>query len=231
MNLLAFGAHPDDLEFGCGGILIKAVKQKAHLTMVITSEGEAGSAGTPAVRVKEAENAARITGAEELVWPDFGGDCHIEYNLTNRLVIARLIREYMPDMVLAPFLQENQHPDHVVLARLVRDAARLARYGGLKELAGLRPHEIKSLYYYISSPTQEIPHDLLVDVSAELDQWVKAIKAHVSQVANKGYLEMILARAQSFGSQAGVAYALPLWANEVPVVEEIRSIVNAARAF
>jgi len=134
--LLAFGAHPDDVEFGCGGVVANetATGRPAHL--VVCSRGESATHGTPAQRTAEAERAAALLGAT-LEWLELDGDAHLEIRAAHALKLAEVIRRLRPAIVLAPSLVENQHPDHARLGRLVRDAARLARYGGIAELRAL----------------------------------------------------------------------------------------------
>src|ERR1700752_4169687 len=113
-KILAIGAHPDDVEFGVGGLLIKEIGLGAKVKIVVCSLGEAGSNGTPEGRRKEGQSAAKYIGAEFEHVP-MGGDCHIEDSPKNRMEIAEIIREWKPDIVLAPSLTENQHPDHLAV--------------------------------------------------------------------------------------------------------------------
>ncbi|HLW77610.1 MAG TPA: PIG-L family deacetylase, partial [Bryobacteraceae bacterium] len=147
MNILAIGPHPDDIEFGCAAILIKEIKKGNRVTMFVMSRGEAGTGGTPQGREEESRAAARLMGAD-IEFADFGGDCNLEYTLGNRLRIAEEIRKLRPSIVLAPGIEENQHPDHAIAGRLTRDAARLARYGGIKRLKPAPVHKIDNLFYY-----------------------------------------------------------------------------------
>src|SRR5208282_397296 len=129
--LLAFGAHPDDIEFGCGGVIAKETRtgRKAHF--VICSRGEAASHGTPKQRVAEAKKSAALLGAT-VEFVELDGDAHLEVRVAHANKLAGILRRVRPGIVLAPSPVENQHPDHAKLGRLLRDAARLARYGGLK---------------------------------------------------------------------------------------------------
>ena len=148
--LLAFGAHPDDIEFGCGGVIASETRAGREVHFVICSRGEAGSYGTPKQRTLEAQRAAKILGATvEFVTLD--GDAKLEIRATHALKLAALMRKRKPGIVLAPSTVENQHPDHWRLGKLVRDACRLARYGGLKGLRGNR-HAIDQLYFYAVTP-------------------------------------------------------------------------------
>jgi LmbE family N-acetylglucosaminyl deacetylase len=162
---------------------------------------------------------------------DLAEDGHLAYTVEAKVALAREIRTLKPDMLLAPFLQENQHPDHVILARMVRDAARLARYGGYRELKDLPPHKIKSLYYYAGTGVHERHFDVLVDVSAAKDRWVEAINAHASQLGNRDYLHMVLTHAAYFGTLCNCAYAMPLWTNDPVLVDDVAQVVRGGRNF
>ena len=131
--LLAFGAHPDDIEFGCGGVIAKETRAGRAAHFVICSRGEAGTHGTPEQRVAEAKKSAAILGAT-VEFIELDGDAHLEVRAAHAIKLAGIIRRVRPGIVLAPSLVENQHPDHAKLGQLVRDACRLARYGGVKEL-------------------------------------------------------------------------------------------------
>src|SRR6188472_898659 len=109
MRILAVGAHPDDVEFGCAPILIQEARAGHSIKILVTSKGEAASSGTPEERAEEARSAARIIGAE-IDFLDLGGDCNIASNPANAIPIAREIRTFRPDVLLAPHPGENQHP-------------------------------------------------------------------------------------------------------------------------
>src|SRR6185436_431489 len=198
--LLAFGAHPDDIEFACGGIIAKETRlgRKAHF--VVCSRGESGSNGTPAQRVAEAEKAAALLGAT-IEFIELDGDAHLEIRAAHAIKLAGIVRRVKPGLVLGPSLVENQHPDHSRLGKLVRDAARLARYGGVAELRGLASHVIEQLLFYAVIPEAE-PRDvttLLIDVSAPeiIGAWTAAMAAHKSQTSARNYIELQLTRARS----------------------------------
>jgi LmbE family N-acetylglucosaminyl deacetylase len=198
--LLAFGAHPDDIEFGCGGIIAREASLGRPVHFVVCSRGE-----------------------------------HFEVRATHAIKLAAVIRRIRPGVVLVPSVVENQHPDHAKLGRLVRDATRLARYGGLKELRRTPPHAAGQLFFYAVTPDAE-PTDLgrvLVDVSAPglVAQWTAAMEAHVSQMRTRNYVEFQLARARVHGLRAGVDYAIPLFPNDPPVVDSLGTLERAARRF
>jgi LmbE family N-acetylglucosaminyl deacetylase len=232
--LLAFGAHPDDIEFGCGGIIVREVRAGRAAHLVVCSRGEAATHGTPQQRQQETENAAAIMGAA-LEMVELDGDSHLEIRLEHAIKLAAVIRRVRPAVVLAPTLVENQHPDHARLGRLVRDAARLARYGGVEELRGLAPHAIDQLFYYAASLETE-PRDItpiLVDVSPPeiVEMWTAAMEAHASQTNARRYVELQLTRARLHGLAAGIEYAIPLFPNDRIVVDSLAPISRGARQF
>lgn len=232
--LLVFGAHPDDIEFGCGGVVAGEARLGRPVTLVVCSRGEAGTNGTPAIRVREARNAARELGAE-IEFIDLGGDARFVAAPAHAIKLAAIIRRVRPTMVLAPTLEENQHPDHAVLGRLVRDACRLARFGGLRELRSRPPHVIGQLFYYAVTAEAEPlgVGRLLVDVSdADVRAaWIAAMKAHASQLRTRDYVEFQLTRARLHGLSAGVEYAQPLFPASALLVDSLEPVEHSARRF
>ena len=234
LPLLAFGAHPDDIEFGCGGVIAKETRggRKAHL--VICSRGEAGSNGTSRQRMAEARKGAACLGAT-VDFIELDGDARFEVRAAHTIKLAGVIRRISPGIVLAPSVVENQHPDHARLGQMLRDAARLARYGGLRELKRLPPHAIDQLFFYAVTPEAE-PRDIspiLMDISAPEDiaAWTNAMAAHGSQTATRNYVELQLNRARLLGARAGIAYANALFPNDPLVLDSLAVLSLAARRF
>ncbi len=232
--LLAFGAHPDDIEFGCGGIIAKEAQAGRKIYFVICSRGEAGTHGTPKQRTVEAQKAAAILGAT-IEFIELDGDAHLEIRAAHAIKTADILRRIKPSIVLAPSVVENQHPDHWRLGKLVRDAARLARYGGLKELRRSPPHAIDQLFFYAVTPEAE-PRDIspvLIDVSAPkiISGWTAAMAAHQSQVRARNYIELQITRAQLLGARAGIGHAIALFPNDPLVVESLSQLSQSARRF
>ena len=230
MRILAVGAHPDDVEFGCAPILIQEVSNGHEARILVTSKGEAASAGTPEERAQEAREAARIIGAA-IQFLELGGDCHIEHNPANAMTLAREIRRFKPDVILAPHLGENQHPDHSAVGKNVRDAARLARYGGLQDLEELPPHPITSLYYYAITQVFVTPPELVMDVTAAREAWEAAIQCHKTQMRTRNYLDLVMSRARTLGTAAGVEYAVGLWLNDPVRVGSLGDLPLSSRCF
>ena len=232
--LLAFGAHPDDIEFGCGGVIARETQAGRKVHFVICSHGEAGTHGTPKQRAAEAKQAAQLLGATvEFIKLD--GDAHLEIRAAHAIKLAGILRRVRPEIVLAPSLGENQHPDHWRLGKLVRDAARLARFGGLRELRGTPPHPIGQLFYYAVTAEAE-PRDLspvILDVSPPeiISAWTAAMTAHQSQLATRNYVELQLARARLLGARAGLGHAIALFPNDPLVLESLAQVSRGARRF
>jgi N-acetylglucosamine malate deacetylase 1 len=231
--LVAFGAHPDDIEFGCGGVVAVETGAGRKVHFVICSRGEAGTHGTPKQRTLEAQRAAGILGAT-VEFVELDGDAHLEIRSVHAIKLAKILRRLQPGIVLAPSVVENQHPDHWRLGTLVRDAARLARYGGLKDLRET-PHAIEQLYFYAVTPEAE-PREIspvMVDVSETkiLHAWTESMQAHASQVGARNYIELQLTRARLLGARAGVGHAMALFPNDPIIVNSLEQVSRAARKF
>ena len=145
------------------------------------------------------------------------------------------MRRVRPGIVLAPTPEENQHPDHARLGKLVRDAARLARYGGILELRESPIHAIDQLFFYALTPDAE-PRDVspvLIDVSPPeiIAAWTAAMEAHASQTSTRRYVPLQLARVQVHGLRAGVNYAIALFPNDPVVLESLKQLNRGARGF
>jgi N-acetylglucosamine malate deacetylase 1 len=104
--LLAFGAHPDDIEFGCGGVIVCETRAGRPAHLVVCSRGEAASHGTAAQRTTEAQEAAALLGAT-LEFVELDGDAHLEIRAAHAIKLASVIRRLRPATLLAPSLKEN----------------------------------------------------------------------------------------------------------------------------
>jgi LmbE family N-acetylglucosaminyl deacetylase len=232
--LLAFGAHPDDIEFGCGGIIARETGDGRKAHFVICSRGESATHGTPEERTAEAVKAAGILGAT-VEFLELDGDASLDVKASHAIKLAAVIRRVRPGVVLAPSLVENQHPDHPRLGRLVRDAARLARYGGVATLRASEPHSIGPLFFYVVTPEAEPAGELpvLMDISPAkvIAAWTAAMEAHASQLRTRNYVELQLARARVQGLRAGVEYAQSLYAHDPLIFDSLAPLTRAARRF
>ena len=235
LRILAIGAHPDDVEFGCGGILAVETARGSAVTIAALTRGESATSGTPETRRREAEAGAAAIGASA-EFLEIGGDGRLEYRPENALVIAAVIRRLRPQIVLAPSPDEDQHPDHPKTARLTRDAARLARYGGLTGAGPDPAHAIDALYYYditgVGTGTA-LAHlaKILVDVSPVVGAWTAAMECHASQMATRNYIDLMLARSRALGVAIGVEHAMAVWANDPIRVDALGDLRGTARRF
>jgi LmbE family N-acetylglucosaminyl deacetylase len=233
-SALVLGAHPDDIEFGCGGVVARETQAGRAVHFVICSRGESATRGTPKQRVAEATRSAALLGAT-LEWLELDGDAHLELKVSHAIAIAKIIRRVRPEVVLAPSPAVNQHPDHSRLGHLVRDAARLARYGGLRELRHQPSHSIGQLLFYALTAEAE-PADIspvLIDVSSPeiIAAWTAAMRAHVSQAGTRSYADLQLMRARLTGQRAGLEHAIALFPNDAPVFESLAPLRRGARHY
>lgn len=229
-RILAFGAHPDDIEFGCGPFLLDSKANGASIDLVVFSKGEAGTYGDPFVREAEATNAAEMLGAT-IQFPDIAGDTQLRATLEATRLVADIIRKSKADIVLAPCGHLNQHPDHREMSLIVRDANRLARYGKTPGLQEVEPHSSELLLFY--DITSAVPSNLglfpiILDVSEHKSSWEVLMRCHASQTKNMDYVELQLARARALGVQMGVSYALTLY-SESPLMLSSSSDLNSLK--
>jgi len=231
--LLAIGAHPDDIEFGAGGIVIAEAMRGRPVHLVLCSRGESGTNGTPDQREAEARAAADLMGAS-LEFVDLGGDANIENTRAGARKIAQIIRRIRPGGVLSPTVVENQHPDHAAVGRMTRDATRLAHYGGVAELKDQPCHVIDQLLFYVIGADAEpnnfhpVIYPLADDVVA---RWQQVMRAHASQMATRDYVEFQVARARLIGQTAGVDHAMALYPNDPLVISSLDQIEGSSRHF
>lgn len=234
LRILAVGAHPDDVEFGVGGVLLNEHAAGAEIHLIVTSNGEAGSYGTSEIRLNETAAAAeRLGAAHRLTFLDFGGDGKQIASPENVTCLARLIREIRPDLIFAPTLTPNQHPDHSTVGAICRDASRIARYGGFSELIDLPVHSIGSLWFYSITPTPDLSlaGSVLIDISSSSERWIEMMNCHQSQTSRRNYIDLQTSRARQLGLIAGCENAIALWPNDPPVLNGIQPVSRTARAF
>ena len=139
-----------------------------------------------------------------------------------------------PALVLAPSLEGNQHPDHSKLGLMVRDALRVARYGGVRELKALKPHACGALFWYaVTTEAEPAGNRVLIDVSSPkiLSTWQRAMEAHVSQMATRNYVELQLTRARLNGLRAGTGHAIALFPADAPLLDSLAPLSRSARKF
>ncbi len=218
LDILAIGAHPDDVELGCGATVAKAVAEGKKVGILDLTRGELGTRGSAAIRDKEAADAAKILGVavrENLAFADgfFVND------KKHQLEVVKIIRKYQPDIVLCNAV-EDRHIDHPKGSQLVSEACFLS--GLVKVKTNLedivqeawRP---KHVYHYIQ--WQNLKPNFVVDVGDFIHTKLKAVKAYdsqfynpnskepVSPITSKNFLDSITYRAQDLGRLIGTNYA------------------------
>jgi bacillithiol biosynthesis deacetylase BshB1 len=230
-DVLVFGAHPDDAEFGMGASMVKLVRNGVSVAVCVLTRGEAGTFGTPEQREKEMRSAAaRLGGSLDIL--DFQ-DCRIFDSFESRVALAAVIRRHRPRVVFAPYHTNpashndgGAHPDHVATGLIVRSAARYARFAGLKEVAG-EPWNAQHLFYYMVPKTMK--PSILNDVSAYMEEWESIAACHESQMSlRKGkVLEMLRRYRQVNGSASGVAYA-EAFISDDPVLVDLNLLLQTS---
>lgn len=188
LDILAIGAHPDDVELGCGGTLAKMISENKKVGILDLTEGELGTRGTAITRKAEAEEASKILSIayrENLKFRDgfFKNDD------THQIELIKIIRKYKPDIVLANAVNDR-HPDHGKAAKLVYDACFLSgllkiqtSYNGVTQ-DKWRP---KHIFNYIQW-NEEKP-DFIIDISHFLDKKIEACMAYKTQFYDPNSLE------------------------------------------
>ena len=200
MDFLAFGAHPDDIEFGMGASVLKFIDQHYTGAFCVLSRGGSGSYGTPREREKEMIRAAEHLGVPIEIL-DFE-DCRIFDTWENRLTLAGIIRKYRPHVVFAPYHSivaspddGRAHPDHLATGVLVTHAVRFARFSRMP-LEG-EPWKVKQALYYILPAFQK--PSFILDVSDYMEDWERLCSVHMSQMKLKdGEVISFLKRIRSY---------------------------------
>ncbi|MCA1902942.1 MAG: bacillithiol biosynthesis deacetylase BshB1 [Candidatus Hydrogenedens sp.] len=225
IDVLAFGAHPDDVELGIGGTLAKLIKQGLNVGIVDLTRGEMGSRGTVEERLEEAKNSASILGVsirETLALPD----TDIRINKEQKLPLIKIIRKYKPKMILAT-MPDDRHPDHHNAHFLIREANYFAGVHSIN--TAQQPYRCPLLLYYY--PYYEInTPDFIIDISDYYETKIEALNAYRSQFFNPNYvgpetfisterfLKSIQDRCLYWGSKINVMYGETLYKKEpIPI--------------
>ena len=176
LDLLAFGAHPDDVELFAGGTMAKMASMGYSTGIIDMSRGELGTRGTPEIRKQEANKAAEILNVkirENLRMPDG----NVTMNQQSRLKVIKIIRNYRPQIVLTHHW-DDKHPDHVNTSRIIDEAV---HHSGLAKIdTGQERYRPETILYFKLPPGA--PPSFVVDISEFVDQRIEAIKAYKSQL-------------------------------------------------
>ena len=218
VDVLAIGAHPDDVELGCGGTIAKLISEGKIVAILDLTQGELGTRGTNETRAIEAKNAAEILGIsarENLKMKDGFLINSEEYQLR----IIKAIRTYQPEIVFCNAV-DDRHPDHAKAAKLASDACFLSGLIKIEtEESGKKQEKWrpKQVFHYIQ--WKNLEPDFVIDISGFLDKKIESCLAYKTQfydptstepttpISSKSFLDSITYRAQDLGRLAGVEHA------------------------
>ena len=213
LDILAIGAHPDDVEIGMGGTIANYANKGFKIGICDLTMAELSSNGTVAIRQDEAKLAGEILGITkriQLSLPDRG--LYITESAIQSIVT--IIREYRPEIVFVPYF-EDRHPDHGQCSRLVEEAVFSAGIRKYKDELDQPSHKVQTIYYYMINGFHQ--PDFVIDISDTIDKKLESLRAYASQFekteisANtpltNGYIESVENRERLFGKEVGVSYA------------------------
>lgn len=213
LDILAFGAHADDVEIGMGGTIAKYAEKGLKIGICDLTEAELSSNGTVELRKREADKASEVLGVmyrENLKFPDRG--LFLEADMIRK--VADMIRKYKPETVFAPYF-EDRHPDHGNCGRIVEEAVFSAGIKNYKTLLNSEPHRVKNIYFYMINGFHK--PDFVIDISMQMEIKKLSLEAYESQFTKadhtydtplvNGYIESVEARERLFGKEVGVNYA------------------------
>lgn len=236
LDMLAFGAHPDDVELSCSGTLLACEAQGGKTGIVDLTRGEKGTRGTPAIREKEAMEASKIlkiSVRENLALED----CFFQNDQKSLLKVIASLRKFRPDVVLANAVSDR-HPDHPRGAKLVSEAC---FYSGLAKIETFdgkvkqQPWRPSKLYHYLQD--QYIRPDIIVDITPYFRNKMQSIKAFTSQfyssasnepstyLSSPHFLDFIEARAREMGRVLQVEYGEGFTASRIPGAKNLMHLL------
>ena len=232
IDILAIGAHPDDVELGCAGTIAKEISKGKKIGIVDLTRGELGTRGDASIRDTESKDAANLLGVEFRENLNFS-DCFFTNDKKHQLKLVEVIRKYKPDIIICNAVKDR-HVDHSKAAKLVTDACFLS---GLKKIEttcdsiSQDPWRPVNVYHYIQWNNNE--PDFVVDISDFIKNKLDAVMCYKSQfynpndssedtpISTKNFLESIQYRARDLGRVAGVEYAEGFNTLRVPIVDSI----------
>lgn len=218
LDILAFGAHPDDVELGCGATIVKEIANGKKVGIIDLTRGELGTRGTAETRDAEAKNASKILGVSVRENLKFADGFFVN-DKASQLEIIKMIRKYQPEIVLCNAI-DDRHIDHAKGSKLVSDACFLSgliKIGTNVENKPQKPWRPKQVYHYIQ--WKNIEPDFVVDVSNYMKTKIEAVLAYKTQfydakskdpetpISSKNFSDSIAYRAGDMGRIIGVDYA------------------------
>jgi len=235
IDILAIGAHPDDVELGCSGTIAKEVSNNKKVGILDLTKGELGTRGSVEIREKEANVAAKILNVAFRENLNFKDGFFIN-NEEHQLKLIQVIRKYKPDIILCNAI-DDRHIDHPKGANLVIDSCFLS---GLKKIVTKyenkeqEPWRPANIYHYIQ--WKSLKPDFVIDISDHFETKIKSVKAFKSQfynenetthntpISTKNFLDSIEYRAKDLGRLTSVDYAEGFIAARLPIIENITDL-------
>lgn len=236
LDILAFAAHPDDIELACSGTLIRQIKNGDTVGIVDLTEGELGSRGSRELRYKEAEKASNIMGISVRENLNLG-DGFFEINDHSLLRVIETIRKYKPDIILCNAVKDR-HPDHGRGSELVKRAAFLSGLIKIEtSLDGISQEKWrpKRVFHYIQD--EYIEPDFVIDITDEMDSKMDSILAYSSQfynpkskepktpISSKEFMNFLEGRAGQFGRSIGAKYGEGFTSSTPIEVKELKDLI------
>ncbi|MFD0990925.1 bacillithiol biosynthesis deacetylase BshB1 [Mariniflexile jejuense] len=218
LDILAIGAHPDDVELGCGATLAKEIANGKKVGIIDLTRGELGTRGTAKTRDAEANEAAKILGVLVRENLEFADGFFVN-DKKHQLEIIKIIRKYQPDIVICNAI-DDRHIDHGKGSKLVSDACFLSGLVKIETALEEKNQKVwrpKQVYHYIQWKPME--PDFVVDVSNYMDIKMKAVLAYKTQffdanskepetpISSKNFTDSIVYRARDLGRLVGIEYA------------------------
>ena len=237
VDILAFGAHPDDVELGCGGTIALSIAQGKTVAIVDLTQGELGTRGDIQTRKNEAKKASdilKICNRENLKLQDG----FFENNVANQLILIEKIRKYQPNIVLCNS-RKDRHIDHSKGSQLVNDSCFLSGLDKIdtfdqngKNQLSWRPHIVLEYIQW-----NEVKPDIVVNITGYLDKKIEAVKAYKSQlfdsnntekntpISSENFLNSITYRAQNLGRLIGADAGEGFTSRQLLAVNELGSLI------
>ncbi|KUO68890.1 MAG: bacillithiol biosynthesis deacetylase BshB1 [Lutibacter sp.] len=218
LAILAIGAHPDDVELGCGATIAKEISLGKKVGILDLTKGELGTRGSAEIRAEEAKKGAKILGVT--VRENLGfADGFFVNDEKHQIEVIKIIRKYKPEIVLCNAFADR-HFDHPKGSSLVSDACFLSALEKVEtELNGVKQEAWRPKFVYHYIQWKNLEPDFVVDVTGFMDKKMEAVKAYSSQfydpnsreptspISSKNFLDSVLYRAQDLGRLVGVEAA------------------------
>lgn len=236
LDILAIGAHPDDVELSCAGTLAKEIDKGKKVGILDLTRGELGTRGTAETRDAEAKHAADILGVSMRKNLEFS-DGFFTNNTAHQLEIIKVLRKYRPDIILCNAIRDR-HIDHGKGSQLVSDSCFLS---GLKKIETIcegntqKEWRPKLVYHYIQ--WYDIEPDVVVDITGFMDKKMECIKAYKTQffdqkskepetpISSSNFFDSITYRARNLGRIIGTEHAEGYTVERYPAVNSIFDLI------